>query len=56
MIWTNRDLVRITREIIYAGLNCSLSLQQFEGGVLLMRISGTDTGEFSDAPVREAHA
>jgi hypothetical protein len=39
------------REIRYDGMHCNLILQQFPPGVLVLRISGTDVGEFGEAPM-----
>lgn len=36
----------------YEGIHCNLSIRQFPEGVVLLEISGTDVGEFGDAPMR----
>lgn len=41
-----------TRELRYDGLNCTLALEQPAAGVVVLRISGTDTGEFGEAPMQ----
>jgi hypothetical protein len=40
------------REIRYEGIHCNLTIQQF-GRVVVLRIAGSDVGEFGDAPMRE---
>ncbi len=37
----------------YDGVHCNLSIEQFPGGVVLIKLSGTDIGEFGDAPMRD---
>ena len=39
------------REIRYDGMHCNLSLQQYPPGVVVLRISGSDVGEFGEAPM-----
>ena len=39
------------RQIQYDGIHCRLAIDQFAGGVVVMRISGSDVGEFGDAPM-----
>src|SRR3954469_3941004 len=36
----------------YDGIHCNLAIQQFGSRVLVLRISGTDIGEFGDAPMQ----
>ncbi len=40
-----------SRETRFDGIHCSLVIQQPASGVLLLKISGTDIGEFGDAPM-----
>lgn len=42
---------RERREIHYEGVHCSLAVEQLASGVVMLRISGTDVGEFGDAPL-----
>jgi len=37
----------------FDGVHCHLSIQHFPAGVVVVRISGTDIGEFGDLPMRE---
>jgi hypothetical protein len=39
------------REIRYEGIHCNLNIEQFPQGVVILRIAGTDVGEFGDAPM-----
>ena len=39
-------------EIRFDGVHCSLSIVRPAGRVVLMKISGTDVGEFGDAPMK----
>jgi hypothetical protein len=39
------------REVLYDGVTCKLVLEEFPRGVVVLRISGTDTGEFGEAPM-----
>ena len=41
------------RERSYDGLNCTLTLEQPASGVVVLRISGSDTGEFGEAPMQQ---
>ena len=38
-------------EIRFEGIHCELSIQQFPGGIVVLRIAGSDVGEFGDAPM-----
>src|SRR5579884_2022681 len=38
-------------EITYDGVHCNLLIQRYSNRVVLLRISGTDIGEFGDAPM-----
>jgi hypothetical protein len=38
-------------KIRFEGIHCELSIQQFPGGIVVLRISGSDVGEFGDAPM-----
>ena len=40
-------------EIRYDGVHCNLRIQQWTPGVVVLRISGSDVGEFGDAPMVE---
>ncbi len=40
------------RDIRYDGIHCNLAIQQFGPRVVVLRISGTDIGEFGDAPMQ----
>jgi hypothetical protein len=41
-----------TQEIRFDGIHCSLSIGTPSARVVLMKISGTDVGEFADAPMK----
>jgi hypothetical protein len=41
-----------TRETRYDGVHCNLVIQRFPPAVVLLRISGSDIGEFGDAPMK----
>ena len=38
-------------EIHYDGVHCTLAIERFSRGVVVLRISGTDVGEFGEAPM-----
>lgn len=40
-------------EIRFDGRHCQLAIRLFAGGVVVVRISGTDVGEFAEEPLRE---
>jgi hypothetical protein len=40
-------------EISFQGDHCILKIQQFPGVIVILRISGTDVGEFGDSPMRD---
>ena len=40
-------------EIRFDGIHCKLAIQLFAGGVVVLRIEGTDVGEFGEAPMME---
>ena len=40
------------RQIRFDGLHCSLLIEKPSDRVLVLRISGTDVGEFGDAPMK----
>jgi hypothetical protein len=40
-------------EIRFDGLHCEVAIRLFAGGVVVLRISGTDVGEFGEAPMRQ---
>ncbi|HWE51056.1 MAG TPA: hypothetical protein VG273_14785 [Bryobacteraceae bacterium] len=39
------------REIRYEGIHCNLLIEQFPNRVVVLRISGTDVGEFGKSPM-----
>jgi hypothetical protein len=39
------------RETSFEGIHCKLTIQHFSSGVAIVRISGTDIGEFGDGPM-----
>ena len=39
------------REVRYDGIHCNLVLEQFARNVVVLRISGSDVGEFGEAPM-----
>jgi hypothetical protein len=41
-----------SREIRYDGVHCAFVIESPAPGVVVLRISGTDIGEFGDAPMR----
>lgn len=43
--------VQHSREIRYDGVHCTLSIRQPARSVIILTISGSDTGEFGDAPM-----
>jgi hypothetical protein len=42
-----------THEVRYDGVHCQLAIEQFSRGLVVVRISGSDVGEFGDAPLLE---
>jgi hypothetical protein len=40
-------------EVHYDGVHCSLTIQRPAPGIVVLRIAGTDVGEFGDAPMQE---
>jgi hypothetical protein len=38
-------------EVRYDGVHCNLSIRRFPRGVVVLKISGSDVGEFGDAPM-----
>jgi hypothetical protein len=40
------------REIRYDGIHCALVVRELSGAALMLTISGTDIGEFGDAPMQ----
>ena len=40
------------QEIRYDGVHCNLLIEQFQNRVIVLRISGTDVGEFGEAPMK----
>jgi hypothetical protein len=41
-----------TKETCYDGVHCRLTLQRHGNGVVILRIEGTDVGEFGSAPMQ----
>ena len=46
-------ITRGSQEVRFEGVHCTLVLRSYAGGVCVLTISGTDIGEFGDAPMRE---
>ena len=42
-----------TRDVQYDGVHCTLTIQKPSRSIVVLRISGTDVGEFGDAPMLE---
>src|SRR6476646_10552189 len=42
-----------SREMRFDGIHCTLTIQQFPSEVVILKISGTDIGEFGNAPMVE---
>jgi hypothetical protein len=40
-------------EAHYDGVHCTLTIQKHAPGIIVLRIAGTDVGEFGDAPMQE---
>jgi hypothetical protein len=40
-------------EIRFDGIHCKLTIQLCPGGVVVLRIAGTDVGEFGEEPMKE---
>jgi hypothetical protein len=40
------------QEVCYEGIRCDLRIERLSEGVVVLRISGTDVGEFGAAPMR----
>jgi hypothetical protein len=40
------------RELRYEGIHCTLTIQQPAPNVIVLRISGSDVGEFGEAPMK----
>ena len=40
------------RETHFDGIHCKLAILHYSSGVVIIRISGTDIGEFGDVPMR----
>jgi hypothetical protein len=41
-----------SQEIRFEGVHCTLSIEKLGARVVLMKIAGTDVGEFGDAPMK----
>jgi hypothetical protein len=39
--------------MVYEGIHCRLAIEQPSAGVVVVRLTGWDVGEFGDAPLRE---
>src|SRR4051812_3085832 len=37
----------------FEGVHCTLAVNRYSGGVVVLKIQGTDVGEFGDAPMLE---
>ena len=37
----------------YQGIHCRLAIERLAAGVVVVRITGSDVGEFGEAPLRE---
>src|SRR6185503_15315549 len=46
------DSASAAEEIRYDGIHCNLVIQQFPSRVVVLRISGSDIGEFGEAPMK----
>jgi hypothetical protein len=46
------DSIRAYEPIAYDGVHCRLTIQRLTGNVVVVRIAGTDIGEFGDGPFR----
>lgn len=44
-----------TREFRFEGVHCNLAIEKRSHQVVLMKIGGTDVGEFGDAPMKALH-
>ena len=44
-------MVSVTSEIRYNGVHCNQLIERFPNRVVVLRINGTDIGEFGDAPM-----
>jgi hypothetical protein len=42
-----------SRKMNFDGVHCTLSIEGFPSGVVIVKISGTDVGEFGDGPMQE---
>jgi len=45
--------IPLSRETSFDGVHCTFAIQRFPCGVVLLKISGTDIGEFGDGPMLE---
>jgi hypothetical protein len=43
--------IQASREMHFDGIHCTLAIQKFPCGVVILKISGTDIGEFGEAPM-----
>jgi len=49
----NGNALRPSCEVHLDGIHCDLTIQSFPEGVVVLKISGTDVGEFGDRPMWE---
>jgi hypothetical protein len=45
-------MMSAAQEIRYEGIHCDLMIERRANGVIVLRISGTDVGEFGKAPMK----
>ncbi len=46
------DMISARTSLRFEGVHCTIVLEQLANAVVLLRISGTDTGELGDSPMR----
>ena len=49
-------MASLLKSVNFEGAHCAVVLEQFSPSLVLMRLSGTDTGELHDAPMRTLDA
>jgi hypothetical protein len=47
-----KDMLPAPREFRFNGVHCNLLLEHFPGQIAVLRINGTDIGEFGEAPMK----
>lgn len=52
----DESIVLGAREIRFNGIHCNLLIEQFPNQVVVLRINGTDVGEFGEAPMKALNA